>query len=161
MKRRLGHMLTTGAIFFLHLAVPLSAWATQGHGQPEGLYAHQMAHLFFIVSMGVLIYWLRDHDLVVIPGWRLIQYSALFFILWNVDAYTVHYIEEQVDLLRIVRLGPWRIEIQAPEGFPWLPHLYYLAKLDHLLCVPALFFMYLGLKRLLHETDAETGSLRR
>jgi hypothetical protein len=160
MKRLPGHMLPIGAIFLLHLAAPLSAWATQGHGQPEGLYAHQMAHLFFIVSMGVLIYWLRDRNLVAIPGWRLIQYSALFFILWNMGAYTVHYIEEQVELLRIVRLDSWRIEIQAPEGFRWLPYVYYLAKLDHLLCVPALFFMYLGLKRLLNETEADTGSLR-
>lgn len=160
MKRLLGRTLPIGAIFFLHLAAPLSAWATQGHGQPEGLYAHQMAHLFFIVSMGVLIYWLRDRNLIAIPGWRFIQYSALFFILWNVDAYTAHYIEEQIDLLRIVRQDPWRIEIQAPEGFRWLPYLYYLAKLDHLLSVPALIFMYLGLKRLLNATDVDKGGIR-
>jgi len=77
--------------------------------------------------------------------------SGLFFILWNVDAYTVHYIEEQLDLLKIARQGPWLLEVRAPEGFGWLSRLYYVAKLDHLLSVPALVFMYLGLKRLLHE----------
>jgi len=28
--------------------------ATQTHGTPEGIYVHQMAHLFFILSMGFL-----------------------------------------------------------------------------------------------------------
>jgi len=27
-----------------------AALATQTHGQPEGLYAHQMAHIFFITA---------------------------------------------------------------------------------------------------------------
>jgi len=31
---------------------PNTALATQGHGGIEGVYAHQIAHLFFIISMG-------------------------------------------------------------------------------------------------------------
>ena len=27
------------------------ALATQTHGQPEGLYVHQMAHVFFLISL--------------------------------------------------------------------------------------------------------------
>jgi hypothetical protein len=154
MRQRIGRSLPAGAIFFLQFVLPLPVLATQGHGHPEGLYAHQMAHLFFIVSMGVLIYWLRTRRLVAVSGWRFIQYSALFFILWNADAYTVHYIEEQLDLLEITRHGPWMLEVRAPEGFGWLAHLYYVAKLDHLLCVPALVFMYLALKRFLEEDRA-------
>jgi hypothetical protein len=153
--------LTTLAVLLIPHVLPLPAMATQGHGGIEGVYAHQMAHLFFIFSMGVLIYWLRDRKLTIIPGWRYIQYSALFFILWNVDAYVVHYLEEQLDLLEISRRETWLIEIRAPEGFGWLGVLYYFAKLDHLLCVPALFCMYQGLKRLLHESGAEFGKGRR
>jgi hypothetical protein len=148
-----------GIIIFLQWVVPPAAVATQGHGGIEGVYAHQMAHLFFIVSMGVLIYWLRDRRLVAAPGWRFIQYSALFFILWNIDAYTVHYIEEQLNVLQIVRRGPWLLEIRAPEGFQWLGLLYYAAKLDHLLCVPALVLLYVGLKRLSNENDPTTGGI--
>jgi hypothetical protein len=151
MKYAIGRLSPFGAVFFLQFTMPLPVLATQGHGGIEGVYAHQMAHLFFIISMGVLIYWLRDRKLVAISGWRFIQYSGLFFILWNIDAYTVHYIEEQLDLLEIARQGPWLLEVRAPESFGWLSRLYYVAKLDHLLSVPAMVFMYLGLKRLLHE----------
>jgi len=59
------------------------ALGTQAHSAPEGLYAHQLAHIFFTVSMGVLIYWLRERQLVQSLGWRYIQYAPLFFILWN------------------------------------------------------------------------------
>ena len=131
------------------MIVPLPAFATQGHLQPEGLYAHQMAHVFFMFSMGLLMYWLRKRRLVQETGWRYIQFASFFFILWNADAFLVHFIEEQTKILTIVRLNPWHLSIQAAEGFRWLVYIYFLAKLDHLLCVPALFFLFIGLKRLL------------
>ena len=31
--------------------------ATQTHGAPEGVYVHQIAHIFFMLSMGFLIHW--------------------------------------------------------------------------------------------------------
>jgi hypothetical protein len=136
------------------IITPFSAFATQGHTQPEGLYAHQMAHVFFMFSMGLLMYWLRKRGLVQEIGWRYIQFASFFFILWNADAFLVHFIEEQTEALNIVRLNPWHLHIQAAEGFGWLVYVYYVAKLDHLLCVPALFFLYIGLKRLL-----STGSV--
>jgi hypothetical protein len=136
------------------IVVPLPAFATQGHTQPEGLYAHQMAHVFFMFSMGLLVYWLRKRGLVQETGWRYIQFASFFFILWNADAFLVHFIEEQTKVLDIVRLNPWHLHIQAAEGFRWLVYVYFVAKLDHLLCVPALFSLYIGLKRLL-----STGSV--
>jgi hypothetical protein len=136
------------------IITPFSAFATQGHTQPEGLYAHQMAHVFFMFSMGLLMYWLRKRGLVKETGWRYIQFASFFFILWNADAFLVHFIEEQTEALDIVRLNPWHLHIQAAEGFQWLVYVYFVAKLDHLLCVPALFFLYIGLKRLL-----STGSV--
>ena len=134
------------------------ALATQAHSAPEGLYAHQLAHIFFIVSMGVLIYWLRERKLVLATGWRYIQYSALFFILWNGDAFFVHLVEEQFALVDIQRIGLWEINITTTLKSQTLLWLYYAAKLDHLLCVPALLFLYFGLRRLLK--DAETMASR-
>jgi hypothetical protein len=131
--------------------VPL-ALATQGHGAPEGLYVHQFAHTFFLISMGILIFWLRQRRLVRRTGWRYIQYAALCFILWNVATILLHFLEEQTTLLAITRIGAWRMAISTPEGYRGLVGLYYAAKLDHLLCVPALLFLYFGLKRLLHQT---------
>lgn len=141
----------------LLLAFPTGAAATQGHGGPEGLYAHQMAHLFFMFAMGLLIYWLRRRRLTEQAGWRLIQYAAFFFILWNLDAFVVHLLEEQLDLLTISRPGRWQISIAAPPQWTWLGRVYYLAKLDHLFCVPAIIFLYMGLRRLAREAPTHTN----
>ena len=135
------------------------AFATQAHSAPEGLYAHQLAHIFFIISMGVLIYWLRARQLVQSAGWRYIQYAALFFILWNLDAFTVHLLEEQLAVIDIQRINLWQINITANNHSNALLWLYYFAKFDHLLCVPALLFLYFGLKRLLKRTETSKPGL--
>ena len=128
------------------------ALATQSHGHPAGLYAHQMAHVFFLFSMGLFIFWLRQRGLTRSAGWRYIQYASLFFIFWNVNAFVVHLVEEQMAVLEITRISAWQINIQAQPGFQWLGTVYYITKLDHLLCVPALVFLYIGLRRLLDES---------
>ena len=135
------------------------AFATQAHSAPEGLYAHQLAHIFFIFSMGVLIYWLRARQLVQSAGWRYIQYAALFFILWNLDAFTVHLLEGQLAVLDIQRINLWQISITASDHSNALVWLYYFAKLDHLLCVPALLFLYFGLKRLMKKAEPSSPGL--
>jgi hypothetical protein len=144
-------------IFFLAVCIwilsePRFAFATQGHGGIEGVYAHQLAHIFFIISMGSLIYWLRERGLVQQRGWQLIQYSALFFILWNLDTFMVHFLDDQFKIITVKNIGPWQIELRDVYHNDTLKILYYFAKLDHLLCVPALIFLYLGLKRLLKES---------
>lgn len=139
---------------------PLAALAVQEHGAPEGLYTHQGAHLFFIASMGLLIYWLRQRRLVQEAGWRCIQYAALFFILWNLDAFTAHLLDEQLAVVDIQTVAPWMVRIDADVLSPVLAWIYYAAKLDHLLCVPALLFLYFGLRRLLKnavERSPEAG----
>ncbi|MCG6894961.1 MAG: hypothetical protein LJE65_15255 [Desulfobacteraceae bacterium] len=140
--------------FFIALPAALTALlaqpalATQGHGAPEGLYAHQFAHVFFAISMGILIYWLRRARLVDQPGWRHIQFSAVFFILWNIDAFIVHMLEEQLAVLAVTRVNPWHISLASPAPYTWLQYLYIVVKLDHLLCVPAMAFLFSGLRRL-------------
>ncbi len=133
---------------------PAAVLAVQEHGAPEGLYAHQFAHLFFIGSMGLLIYWLRQRRLVRAAGWRYIQYSALFFIFWNLTAYTAHLLDEDLAVVDVQRVSAWTVRIDVgdlPQALGWV---YYAAKLDHLLCVPALLFLYFGLRRLLKEAEA-------
>ena len=148
MVNRLPAMKAVLVIILLVLIFPSSAAATQGHGGPEGLYVHQMAHLFFMFAMGLLIYWLRKRRLVDQAGWRLIQYAGLFFLLWNVDAFIVHFLEEQAGVLRISQPERWHIQIKTSAQWTWLGVVYYLVKLDHLLCVPAMVFLFMGLRRL-------------
>ncbi len=132
-----------------------TAEATQGHGAPEGLYVHQWSHVFFIFSLAILVYWLRGRKLVTESGWRYIQFSAVFFILWNIDAFWVHMVQEQYKLVQMESVDLWHIRIHT-DG-PLFTVLFYLAKLDHLLCVPAMIFMYLGLKKLFENNREQTG----
>lgn len=130
-----------------------SALATQTHGQPEGLYVHQMAHLFFIISMGSLEFWLRQRNLVQEQGWKYLQFAAILFILWNIDAIMVHFLDEHLHILGISKVDLWHIRIESLQGQYSLAILYYLLKLDHLLCVPAMFFLYRGLRRLVIDAE--------
>ncbi len=134
------------------LFLPAGAWATQGHTGVEGVWVHQFAHLFFLFSMLLLIYWLRRAGLVKEPGWRYIQYAALFFILWNADAFLVHFLDEQIRAVSVTSLGGWKIRVAA-DGHGWLASLYYLIKLDHLFCVPAMVCLWLGLRHMLKEAS--------
>ena len=140
-----------GSIIFMVLLPSVPALATQGHAGIEGVWVHQFAHLFFLFSMMLLIYWLRQAGLVKVPGWRYIQYAALFFILWNGDTIIVHYLDEQIRAVSVEHLGNWQVRVAAAGGRNWLSALYFLGKLDHLLCVPAMIFLMLGLRHMLEE----------
>lgn len=148
MKQKTLISAVFAAAFFS--AVP--ALATQTHGQPEGLYVHQFGYLFFIFSMGVLEFWLRSRNLTKEPGWLYIQFAAILLLLWNMDAFLVHFLEEQTALLHIEKIDPWHIKITPASGYTSFAILYYLGKMDHLLCVPAMFYLLLGLKRLAKDT---------
>lgn len=128
--------------------LPSPAFAIQEHG--AGLHTHQMAHVFFAFSMGLLIYWLRRRRLVASKGWRYIQYAALLLIVWNTYAFWGHWLEESSGWIDTRRSGPMSITITARQGYEWLIPIYYASKLDHLICVPSLLFLFLGLRRLLH-----------
>ena len=132
---------------------PATGWATQTHGGLEGIFVHQFAHLFFAFSMGLLIFWLRKWGLVASAAWRSIQYAALFFIAWNLDAFLSHWLLEQSGLITVSGVDAMQIHISTAGGDTWLALIFYLTKLDHLLCVPALIFLFLGLKRLLKSSD--------
>lgn len=142
------------------LCIATPAMATQTHGQPEGMYVHQIAHLFFIVSMGILEYWLRQRNLVREPGWKYIQVAAVLFILWNIDAMAVHFLDEQIDFLQVTLLDEWHMHISSSGGGKGMALLYYILKLDHLLCVPAMFCLYLGLKSLTQDTEKNKASAK-
>ena len=148
MKTRVNSTIFILSIIVWSWLVPGNALATQGHGGVEGVYAHQFAHVFFMVSMGILIYWLRERKLVQETGWRFIQYSALFFILWNIDTIIVHALDDQFRIIQTQAVGTWRIQVSDGYSHNFIKLFYYVTKLDHLLCVPALVLLYLGLKRL-------------
>ena len=119
------------------------------HQGVEGIIVHQMGHLFFLLSMVVLIFTITGKGLTRQRGWRLIQWAALFFILWNLDALATHFLDNQVRAVRIENLSMTKMAIITRSDSSLLAMVYYLLKLDHLLCVPAMAFLYLGLDHLL------------
>ncbi|MGC8493077.1 MAG: hypothetical protein ACP5SH_15210 [Syntrophobacteraceae bacterium] len=154
-KREFSRRLVIGAgVPGYVLCCAQAALATQAHGAPEGLYVHQMAHILFIFSLGVLVYWLREHSLTREPGWRYVQYAAFFLILWNMDAVLTHYLDSHLGLFATIDEGGWHARIHLTHGTGrLLLLLYYFAKLDHLLCVPGIVFLYAGLRRLLQQVE--------
>lgn len=141
------------AALALLLVYPALAAATQGHGGHEGLYVHQLSHIFFCISMGILIYWLGSRNLTQKPGWRCVGLSALLFLLWSADAFTVHLLDEQLSLIQTENIGGWQLRVMAVDGWEWLGPIYYITKLDHLLCAPAMIFLYMGLRRLANDAS--------
>ena len=73
------------------LVAPSEGLALQVHTAPEGLYSHQIAHCFFIISMATLAFWLQERRLVEKRGWRHLQISCLLFIVWNINAEMLEY----------------------------------------------------------------------
>lgn len=144
--------LLTAAMLFS----PDVVCAIQIHGMPEGIYVHQIAHLFFMISMGFFIHWLRHRELVKETGWRYIQYMAFFFILWNLDVLILHLLDEQLGIIQVSLIDLTHIRIASANGMPVLEIFYYLAQLDYLFCVPALFFLNLGLSHLVAENSTHT-----
>ena len=103
--------------------------------------------------MAILLYWLRHRHLVKERGWRLIQLAALFFIIWNVDAFLVHILDDRSDLFRTIDAGTWHASIQFDPNVELLAVVYYLGKMDHLWCAPGMILLYFGLRSLLHEAQ--------
>jgi phosphoglycerol transferase MdoB-like AlkP superfamily enzyme len=139
---------------WLFVFAPRSAWALQTHPAPEGLYAHMLAHLFFIATLGIFTYWLQTTGLVRERGWRLIQLCCLMFILWNLDTFTVHWIEHTLTSEFFITTGlDWSQRLSMTGG--WRSWVYYFGKFDHLLCVPAMLLLLFGLRDLYRRAGTE------
>jgi hypothetical protein len=149
------HTLFSGLKFIPILVflifLPVNGYATQLHASSEGIITHQAGHLFFLFSMVALILTISKKNLGSQKGWRLIQYSAFFFVLWNLDAFTAHFLDNQIHAVKIENISFWTLDIVAYNDSQLLGFAYYILKLDHLLCVPAMLLLYKGISRLVND----------
>ncbi|MEZ0329721.1 MAG: hypothetical protein ABWK15_09255 [Dissulfuribacterales bacterium] len=120
------------------------AFCLQVHGGNEGLYTHQMAHLFFMAAMVFLSYILFRHPLGHGKGWTYLKFSLLFFFLWNINAFITHGLELDIPPNAMLQEGPLPHALCIPVNFKI--YIYYLGKFDHLLCVPAMFCLAMALR---------------
>ncbi len=139
------------------ILLPINGYATQLHASSEGIITHQVGHLFFLFSMVTLIFTITGKGLDQQKGWRLIQYSAFFFILWNLDTITAHFFDNQILAVKIENISILKMKIVTNNNSSLLAWFYYLLKLDHLLCVPAMLFFYKGLSSLVNDQRQMMG----
>jgi hypothetical protein len=134
------------AVTVLLAVLPVPAYAIQTHGAPEGLYVHQIGHILFATAMIGFAVRIRRSRLADEQAWSLMSIGAILFALWNGWAFLGHILNElipQTDFSRGSTGLQSLLDLHAP-----IDVLYYLFKMDHLLCVPALVFIYIALKRM-------------
>ncbi len=141
-------------LFLLFIAAPGDAFAIQGHFGPEGIFLHQLAHVFFFISLFLVVFWIHKAGLLQDTGWRWIRNGFLLFTAWNFDTFMVHWLSGYV----CMRIEPQRIMVSGMVPgveWRWIDLLYYIGKMDHLLCVPAMAYILAGLRRLAGKEAAE------
>jgi len=120
------------------------ARAVQLHGGSEGLVAHQLGHLLFIVGMTYLLIHLARLGLTG-PGWKAFRGFLWTIIAWNFLTFSGHWMD------RLIAPDQFLTEGGRINGFTvnsFTDAFFYLTRLDHLLLVPAFFLLMLALRRL-------------
>ncbi len=130
--------------FLLLVVMPAPAYAIQAHGAPEGLYVHQIGHILFAVAMTGFALRIRKSRLGMEKAWQYMSNGALLFALWNGWAFLGHILDKLMppgDFCTGSTGLQSLIAVHSPIDL-----LYYVFKMDHLLCIPALVYVYLALR---------------
>jgi hypothetical protein len=139
---------------FLGILQPGEALALQVHGEPEGLYVHQMAHLHYIVALGYF-YWDIRRTSFTGRGWRFLQMFCVLMACWNTLAFTGHLAGLYLDPQSLLQTDCY-LQTQLLSPFTLNKYLYFITKLDHLIYVPALFCLFFGLRSFYHSAAKTT-----
>ncbi len=150
---RLTHRMSPFLLLLTMTVFPGTAWAVQSHGAPEGLYVHQLAHVFYTAALCYLFWGIRQSAFKA-RGWRCLQVFCVFMVLWNVVAFTGHSLASSVHATDFIREGGYlSTRLQGP--FTSVKLWYYFTKLDHLFSVPSIFFLYLAMKGIYESSSEE------
>lgn len=136
-------------------AWPGSALAIQVHSGPEGLYVHQISHIFFMAAMVFILYFLSRHPLGHGKAWVYLNLSFSFFLIWNIDAFITHWLESSIPEEAFIRRDTLPFYLNPPITF--MRWIYYMGKFDHVLCVPAMFFLVMALKTFYEDAELRSG----
>ena len=139
----------------LCLGLPGEALALQVHGEPEGLYVHQMAHLHYIFALGYFFWDIRRASFTG-RGWRYLQIFCVLMACWNLLAFIGHLAGVYLDPGALLQTDCY-LQTRLLEPFTLNKLVYFTTKLDHLIYVPALFFLYLGLRSFYHSVAKRSG----
>jgi len=127
------------------------AFALQIHGGGEGLVVHQLAHIQYFGALGYLLWDIRRSSFAGV-GWRHLQRFCLLLMIWNVVAFIGHFSQMFTPEGAIDTSDGYLFALlQAPMTFGRM--IFYVTALDHLICAPALFFLFLAMRSFYHSTD--------
>ncbi len=138
-------------IFFL-LLNPSNASALVPHDY-QGIYIHQMGHIYFIVSSIFVLWTIIHNKLHNQKSWRYIFFANLFFILWNLNTFIGHITEYWIETSQIIGSRDGWDYFKRVISLEGEEYLYYVTKHDHIWLVPGMFLLYLGLKEHLNEEE--------
>ncbi len=144
----------TLSLSFFWLLMPGNALALQVHGAPEGLYVHQMAHVFYVLALGYF-YWDIRRAAFTSRGWRFLQLFCLLMIAWNVLAFIGHIAGSYLGPESLSRGGQY-LGVRLLSPFTFNKTVYFIARLDHLVYVPAMFCLFIALRSFYRATAAGT-----
>jgi hypothetical protein len=147
LKKAFAAVSTIAVAVFVYASPAL---AVQEHGDPEGFFVHQLAHLTFIAAMAFMIFVLKKPSVSHVKGWHSIRYAALFFLLWNLDAFTAHIARREMDSVG----GYIKDSIIYLKDLPAYAY-YYLSLAEYFFLVPAFVFLAVGLYRLRKHIETE------
>ncbi len=146
----------TISLLLLGCLLPDSALAFQPHDY-SGLYIHQLAHFFLIISLFFFVIKARQAHLSSLKGWRYIIAGTWLLMLWSATTMVGHFLDLYIRADALFLPPGATIPLLRLAG--WQEALYYILKLDHLIAVPAMFLFYRGLK-LLRDGQAPSSSPR-
>ncbi len=131
---------------FFSLVQPANA--VQAHGGSEGLITHQVGHILFFIGM---IFLLIQQTRIKLTGagWPEFKVFIWLILCWNCLAFTGHWMNEVMDKGKYIKADGQTIGFQVANIFDFI---FYLTRLDHILLVPAFYFLLLALKRWSHKS---------
>jgi hypothetical protein len=141
----LASLFFTVFLLLLGGLLPENALAFQPHAY-SGLYIHQFAHFFLIVSLFFFAMKARQTRLASIKAWQYIIAGTWLLMLWSGATMVGHFLD--LNLSEDALFLPPGADIPMLRLTGWQETLYYILKLDHLIAVPATFLFYRGLKLL-------------
>lgn len=150
----LAPLLCTVFLLLLGGLLPDNALAFQPHAY-SGLYIHQLAHFFLIVSLFFFAVKARQTRLASLKGWQYIIAGTWLLMLWSGATMVGHVLDLEIEDALFLPSGE---DIPLLRLTSWQEVLYYLLKLDHLIAVPAMFLFYRGLKQLREEKATLSSS---
>jgi hypothetical protein len=130
-------------LFVFAVLRPTEARAVQQHGGAEGLVAHQIGHALFVAGITYLLIKIYRSDLRS-SGWLRFNIFLYLIIAWNFLTFSGHWMREFVDPSKFTRLQGHVVSYNIDS---FAGAYFYLTRLDHLLLVPAFFFLYLSLRK--------------